>query len=93
MHANMLTEERLDSLLFLHLVGGSKVIKEFAIHLHKRLQNVVNEGHNSSRENYMILIVDTFLAIQCKLEFIYFSDRHKKSLNVIHLSSLCKGIY
>lgn len=30
-------------LLFLYLVGGSKVIKKLAIHLHKGLQDVVNE--------------------------------------------------
>jgi len=31
------------SLLFLHFVGGSEIIKELAVHLHERLQHIVDK--------------------------------------------------
>lgn len=34
------------SLLFLHFVGGSEVIKQLAVHLHEGLQHVVDQGHD-----------------------------------------------
>lgn len=37
-------------LLFLQLVGGGKVVKKLAIHLHEGLQDVVDERHDSSEE-------------------------------------------
>lgn len=33
-------------LLFLHFVGGSEVIKQFAVHLHEGLKHVVDQRHN-----------------------------------------------
>lgn len=38
------------SLLFLHFVGGSEVIKQLAVHLHEGLQDVVDERHDGPGE-------------------------------------------
>lgn len=39
-------ESESHSLLFLHFVGGSEVIKQLAVHLHEGLQHVVDQRHD-----------------------------------------------
>lgn len=39
------------SLLFLHFVGGSEVIKQLAVHLHEGLQHVVDQRHDGPVED------------------------------------------
>lgn len=46
--------------LALSLVGGSQVIKEFAVHLHERLEHVVDERH------YRLVPVLLADAVQCR---------------------------
>ena len=41
------------SLLFLHFVGGSEVIKQVAVHLHEGLQHIVDQRHDGPGEGKM----------------------------------------
>lgn len=49
-HGHSCCTDKPNSLLFLHLIRGSEVIKEFTVHLHKGLQDVVDKRHNCSKE-------------------------------------------
>lgn len=41
----------MNSLLFLHFVGGSEIIKELAVHLHERFQHIVNKRDDRPKKD------------------------------------------
>lgn len=67
-------------LLFLDLVGGSKVVKKLAIHLHKGLQDVVDKRHNSSDEEKVRHPIALFIMT---LEIVYFNQSLINALKTI----------
>lgn len=76
----------MNSLLFLHFVGGCEFIKELAVHLHERLQHIVNKRDDRPKKDKTVLIdvssinvTEEFLDacendtdwFQCSLETLY----------------------